>query len=117
VITRLRKALIGMTDDDHSICRIAAEHGIFCGGFQRLSDAELRKRYHWLSRKDPSAPRPQLEELANSWELARQIVREKDLACDVQTIEHDTCLGWDEFSNEELARFHSEILGEEILVT
>ena len=113
MINRLREALIGLTDDDHSICKIAAEHGIFCGGFQRLSDAELRKRYHWLVRKDPSAPRPNIEQLANSWELDRLVVHDMPLSCDAQQIEHDTCHGWDEFSNEDLTCFHSEILGED----
>ncbi len=93
VINRLREALIGLTDDDHSICKIAAEHGIFCGGFQRLSDAELRERYHWLVRKDPSAPRPEIERLANAWEMARQVVHDKPLASDVHRSSTNTCLG------------------------
>ena len=116
-INQLREALVGMTDDDHSMCEIAAEKGIFCGGFKRYSDTELRERYGWLARKNPDAPREVVEDLANRWQLARQEFRDRNLACDVQTIEHHTCGGWDEFSNDELATFYRELLGKEVVVT
>jgi len=116
-INRLREALLELTDDDHSICRIAAEKGIFCGGFKRYSDAELRERYDWLARKYPAASRDEIEHLANQWQLGRQIFEDQAFACDVQEIEHHTCGGWSDFSNEDLAKFCQEILGAEVEIT
>lgn len=116
-INRLREALLELTDDDHSICRIAAEKEIFCGGFRRYSDAELRERYDWLARKYPAASREELEHLANQWQLGRQIFEDRAFACDVQQIEHHTCNGWADFSNEDLARFCRELLGADVVVT
>jgi hypothetical protein len=34
-IARLREALVKLTDDDHSLCQVAGERGIFCHGFRR----------------------------------------------------------------------------------
>lgn len=116
-ITKLRNHLVSLTDDDHSICAVAARKGIFCHGFARWNDAELRKRFAGLVKLRPDVNRWQLENLGNTWELARQVVNRVSLACDAQTVEHDTCRGWDEFSNDELARFCSELLGLNCAVT
>lgn len=110
-IRRLRDHLVKLTDDDHSICEVAASKGIFCGGFKRWTDAELKEHFAGLLKRRPNLTRAQLEELANTWELARQIVDNVNFACDVQTLEHDTCTGWDEFTNEQLARFCVDLLG------
>lgn len=116
-IGRLRHYLISLTDDEHSICQVAAKKGIFCHGFARWNDAELKSRFASLSTKRPGMNRWQLEELANRWELARQMVDRVGLACDAQTIEHDTCRGWDDFSNDDLARFCSDLLALDVVVT
>lgn len=116
-IAQIRSALLQLTDDEHSACQIAAQKGIFCGGFRRYTDEEIRTRYDWLVRKNPSMPREDLEELANRWQLARQIVNNVGCACDAQTMEEDTCRGWTDFSNEELSRFCREILNIDVAVT
>ncbi len=115
-INRLRQALLTLTDDDHSICRIAAAKNFFCGGFRRFSDTELRERYDWLAYRYPAASRHQIEELANRWQLARQVIEGLPLACDVQQMEHDSCGGWDDFSNQDLSTFCHQILGESLIV-
>jgi hypothetical protein len=115
-ITRLRSALVALTDDGNSICKVAAERGLFCRGFRRYSDEELRNRYGWIARRHPAASRAELEDLANRWQLARQVFDGTQLACDAQSEEHDTCNGWDDFSNQELSGFMLEILGEEVAV-
>lgn len=115
-IRRLRDVLVLMTDEDHSICRIAAERGIFCRGFKRYDDDELRQRYAWLVNRDPNIGRNRLEDLADRWQLARQVFDDVPIACDAQQIEHDTCGGWDEFSDEDLARFCRELLHENVIV-
>jgi hypothetical protein len=116
-VGRLRYELKRLTDDEHSMCQVAAKKGIFCHGFARFSDEELRKRFAGIVRSRPKVNRWQLEELANRWELARQIVQGVALACDAQTRDHDTCRGWDDFSNEEIARFCSDLLGLDVVVS
>jgi hypothetical protein len=112
----LRSEFLKLVDDEKSICKVAAERGIFCKGFQRYSDFELRKRYRWIARKDRRYTREEIEDLANRWQLARQDVDELPLACDVQQAEHDSCRGWDDFSNEELAKFLYQMTGRNIAV-
>ena len=112
----LRTELLKLVDDENSICKVAAEKGIFCNGFKRYSDFELRKRYRWIARKDRRYTREEIEDLANRWQLARQDVDELPLACDVQQHEHDACRGWDDFSNEELAKSLGQLTGRVVAV-
>jgi hypothetical protein len=115
-IELVRSELLKQVDDETCICKAAAEQKIFCRGFARYGDREFRARYSWLVTKRPDATRPELEELANEWQLARQDVRQTRLACDVQQAEHDSCRGWDDFSNEDLSRFVSELMGKSLVV-
>ena len=116
MIALLRAELVKLTDEDNSICKVASERCIFCKGFHRNSDGGLRRCYSWLDKRRPGMSREELEDLANRWQLARQIVDELPLACDVQQKEHDSCRGWDDFSNEELARFFTELIGRSLIV-
>ena len=109
-IRRLREALVAMTDDEHSMCKVASQKGIYCHGFRRLTDEQFRERYDWLVKRNPKASRQEIEILANRWQLARQIVDRVPISCDAQLKEHDTCDGWNEFTNEEIERFCREIL-------
>lgn len=111
LVERLRLALAELTDEETSICKAAAEHGVFCRGFARCGDQELRRKYDWIVRKRPGMSREELEQVANDWQLAQQAVHELGFACDVQTRLHDTCGGWDDFTNEDLARFYGELTG------
>lgn len=115
-IRRLRSVLVLYSDREHSACRVAAEKGIFCRGFSRYTEEELRKKYPWLVNRQPSISRRELEEAANRWQLARQTFTGIPLACDVQTLERDTCDGWDEFTNAQLARFCRDLLHERVVV-
>ena len=99
---------------DMSICRLAAQTGVFCKGFRRYTDAELRERYGWIAKKNPDASRAEMEELADRWQLAREEVLGAKTSCDVQQLEHDTCGGWDDFSDEDLAKFLRELTGRTI---
>jgi len=116
-IRKLREFLLSLTDDDHSVCEVAARKGIFCKGFSRWSDAELKQHFAGLAKRRPNLNRWQLEALANKWELARQIVDHVPIACDAQTVEHDTCGGWDDFKNDDLAGYCHDLLGWEVKVT
>lgn len=112
----LRRHLLQLTDAEHSICLVASEHGIFCGGFRRFPDVEFQERFHGLVSRREGLTRSQQEYLANTWQLARQILQNVGLACDAQTQAHDTCGGWDDFSNEDLARFLRELLAADVTV-
>ena len=116
-IRMLRDSFLARTDQEHSMCDVASREKIFCGGFRAWSDEELRKRYATLEARRPGLPRVAFEELANKWQLGRQIVQGSPLACDAQTKEHATCRGWDAFSNADLERFCAEVLGETLAVT
>jgi len=113
-IQELRAKLVSMTDDKTSMCSVAAEQGIFCRGFKQYSDEQLREKFDWIVRRNPSLNRKDLERMANLWQISRQVMDGVPFACDAQTIEHDTCLGWDSFSNEALQKHFREILHEEV---
>ena len=115
-VSQIRESLEMLTDEETSICKVAAEHGIFCHGFKRYTDNELRRRYGWIVRKRPEMTREELEEIANNWQLAQQQVHDTDFACDVQTKLHDTCCGWDDFTNEELEGVYQQVIGREVRV-
>ena len=116
LIDVLRQELLKQADG-RSICRLAAEDGILCGGFLRFSSAELRKRFPWLVRKRPAATRSEIEGLGDVWQLARQEVLDVPTACDVQGQEHDLCNGWDDFSDDELSAFYQELMGKAVRIT
>ncbi|HUP46857.1 MAG TPA: hypothetical protein VM779_15225 [Thermoanaerobaculia bacterium] len=116
-IARLRRELTELTDIENSVCKVAAERGVFCGGFRQFSDAELREKYDWIVAKNPAMSRADLERIANDWQLAQQDVRDLPIACDVQARVHDTCRGWDDFTNEKLALFFQQLTGQEIVIS
>ncbi len=116
-IGRLRLELIHLTGPGKSACQVAAEKKIFCGGFGRYSDKQLRSRYESLVAADPSLSRASLEEKANEWQLQRQRDCSTLLSCDAQWQRYETCHGWDDFTNDELAHFCFELLGQRLEVS
>lgn len=114
----LRKAIEGLQDDEHSICQIAAQRSLYCGGFAQWSFTDLRRRYPQILRSRPQLTRQRLEELANRWQLARQTATGEPTACDVQQKERcfPQCRGWDDFSNSALETFHQELCGESVAI-
>ena len=112
----LREELSRRANGEMSICTLAAQTGMFCRGFRRFSDAELKERYGWISAKYPNVPRAELEDIADRWQMARQEVFDLPTSCDVQVLDGDSCHGWDDFSDEELATFIREITGRNIIV-
>ena len=116
-IRSLREFLMTLTDEDHSMCRVATDRGIFCQGFRKLDDKELKAHFAGIVERRPGVNRWQLEALGNQWELARQTVNQLPLACDVEQKEHGACGGWDDLGNEDLTRYCAELLGQDVLVT
>jgi len=117
VIAALRDELARRAGTDMSICKLASQTGVFCKGFRRFTDEELKERYAWIAEKSPDAPRAELEEVADRWQLARQDVLGAITSCDVQQLEHDSCGGWDDFSNEDLALFLRQLNGRNVTVS
>jgi hypothetical protein len=113
-VADIRESLLRLVDDDHSMCEVAAQKGIHCHGFSQWSFEDLKKCYGWIADRRPHVTRSELEHLANAWQLARQQVFDTRLSCDTQSVEHDTCLGFDGWSDALLARFHAEICGEPV---
>lgn len=117
LIAALREELSRRAKGDMSICKLAAQTGVFCRGFRRFSDDELKARFGWIAKKNPEATRPELEELADRWQMARQDVLGALTSCDVQQLEHDSCGGWDDFSNDDLSAFIRELTGRKVVVS
>jgi hypothetical protein len=113
-ILHLRAELLAMTDDEHSLCQVAAQRRIFCRGFRRWNEAEFDRRWKRYIGRSTHLSRAQMEEFANLWELAEQIRKRVSLACDAQTAACGPCRGWNEFSNAELARFCNDVLGKNV---
>ncbi len=116
-IGKLRHHLLRLTDEEHSICQVASALGIFCPGFRRWHDNEFHRRWKEVLGASSHLTRAQMEELANVWQLAEQIRHGVALACDAQTITHGACRGWNEFSNDAIAQFCSDIFGRNVTIT
>lgn len=113
-IARLREALIKLTDDERSMCQVAAERGIFCHGFRRWNALEFDRHWRNSIGRSTHLSRAQMEEFANLWQLTDQIRTGVAFACDLQAVERGACRGWAEFSNADLSRFCCDILGQDI---
>jgi hypothetical protein len=107
----LRLSLQALCDDEHCACAADAHFGVFCQGFRHLSDAEFRKRFDWIARKRPKAPRAELERLVSLYHLGRQEATGSSICCDAETRDHCACDGWNMFDNRQLEAFCLEVAG------
>jgi len=110
-VGRIRIKMLELSESGKSACRIAAERNILCKGFHRDTDEQLRDRYEPYVGGIARLTRSDLERVANRWQLARQRTEDTALACDVQYRHYQTCRGWNDFSNEQLADFCVELTG------
>ena len=115
-VADIRKTLLAMVDDEHSMCQVAAEKRIYCHGFKQWSDSELFHRFRWIADRKGITSRPELEAAANRWHLQRQQALGLPISCDAQREDHDQCWGWDEFPHSEIERFYRELCGEDVRV-
>ena len=115
-IAALRLCLNRLSDVEHSTCQVAAERGIFCRGFRRWNDHEFHQRWKTVLGQSTHLTRPQIERLADLWQLSEQITQRVRVACDATSAAPRPCRGWEEFSNETLARLCAELLGREVVV-
>jgi hypothetical protein len=103
-------------EEENSLCRVAGEQGLFCFGFRRWNAAEFDRRWRDFIGRSTRLSRVQMEEFANVWQLTEQSRCNAALACDAAASGQGPCRGWNEFSNEELARFCCDPLGEDVEV-
>ena len=115
-IAALRRRLTALSDGEMSTCRMATERGIFCRGFKQWNDHEFHERWKAVLGESTHLARPQVERLADLWQLSVQIVEGVRVACDARSGRPRACRGWDEFSNEDLARFCRELLDQPVNV-
>jgi hypothetical protein len=116
-ISRLRRKLRELTGNNASVCQVAAERGILCHGFARYTDRELRETYARIIPRNRLMSREEIERAADIWQLERQTDVGTLVSCDTQQMFYDTCRGWADFSNAQLAQFCLELLGETIVVS
>ena len=115
-IGRLRRRLQDFADRDHCLCDIVGRLGIFCGGFKRLSDAELNAKFDWITCRHHGMPRQTLEELAARYYEGRLEATGATFCCDLETKEHGGCDGWNQFTGADLEKFHLALVGSPIKV-
>ncbi len=115
-IDRLRAEFQQLCGDSRSMCRVAAERGIFCRGFGRWPEREFHERWKGLLGVSTHLTRVQIERLADIWQLSEQVRHHVSLACDAQALCPGACRGWNEFSNADLGRFCKESLGRSVVV-
>jgi hypothetical protein len=115
-IDEIRKILKALPQDDVCACAITARYGIFCQGFARYSDDELKSRFAWIARPRPKASRAELERLASAYHLGRQEVTGAELCCDLETREHCGCDGWNTFDNHALEDLYSNLTGRRVRI-
>ena len=83
--------------------------------FLTIKGAELDRAKRLVNTQAIS--REELERAANRWQLDRQLDVGTLVSCDTQQMFYETCRGWKDFSNAQLAQFCLELLGEEVIVT
>ena len=115
-ISHLRPYLARLNDEENSLCRVAAEKGIFCRGFRRWNVPEFDRQWRDFIGRSTHLSRPQMEEYANLWQLTEQVASSATLACDAAAAVRGPCGGWREFSNEVIAQFCTDLLGESVEV-
>jgi hypothetical protein len=115
-IERIRGALLARAGEEECACCVAARFGVFCRGFQSLSDRDFRRRFDWIARSRPQATRAELEHVVGLYHLGRQEVTGAALCCDVETREHCVCDGWNRFDNAALEKFCLELTGRSVRI-
>ena len=117
-LDRIRAFLVAKRREDEITCQTAARLGIFCRGYDKWTTSQLREQYPWLAQRLPAdTPREELLKLIVAWDNARMLVHRVGTTCDAKTIDHDGCLGFDRFGNEQLKRLFPQLFLPEDQIT
>lgn len=109
-LKKIRQFLVAQTKPDETTCEAAARLGIFCRGYDQWSREQLAAMYPWLAKRaGPDASREELLRLVIAWDGARQLVHKTSTTCDAHMIDHESCLGFDRFSNAQLLKMFPQL--------
>ncbi len=107
---KIRDFLAANRREDETTCQTVGRLGIFCQGYNQWDDQQLREQYPWLAEKvSPETTREEFLKLIVAWDGARALVHKVETTCDVHMIDHDGCLGFDRFSNDELKQMFPQL--------
>lgn len=113
-LKRIREFLAEKRKNEETTCQTAARLGIFCRGYNQWTVKSLRELYPWLAKKLPKeATREEMLKLIVAWDNARTLALNMPTTCDMHMADHDGCLGWDRFNNENLKRMFPQIFKSE----
>jgi hypothetical protein len=116
-VQKIRLKLLELTEGGKkTVCEVATAKNVFCRGFSRYTDPELKRTFSQVLQKDPHMTREQLEKGAAASQLGQQRAGNWLLTCDMQYARYETCRAWDDFTNAELAHFCEELLSERVEV-
>ena len=117
-LQRIREFLVVKRREDETTCQTAARLGIFCQGYDKWPTDQLREQYPWLAQRLPATtPREELLKLIVAWDGARMLVHRVSTTCDAKAIDHDGCLGFDRFGNDQLKRLFPQLFNPEDSIT
>ena len=108
-IAELRLRLEALADGERSLCAIVGERGIFCRGFRQWNDHEFHHRWKAVFGSSTHLSRPEIERLADLWQLTEQLACGAAVPCDIRSAGPTACAGWREFADTELERFCTEL--------
>lgn len=110
-LQRIREFLVSNQREDETTCQAAARMGVFCHGYDRWTVEQLRHLYPWLAKKMPEeTPREEFLKLIVAWDGARQLAHKgAATTCDVKALDHEGCLGFDRFGNDQLKRMFPQL--------
>ena len=117
-LKRIREFLAASTRPDETTCQAAARLGVFCHGYDQWNIKQLRDFYPWLAKKMPAdTPREEFLKLIVAWDGARMLARKSPTTCDVKALDHEGCLGFDRFTNQQLKQMFPQLFRPEDDVT
>jgi len=116
-LNKIRGYLVDNTRADETTCQAAARLGVFCHGYDQWTVEELRQLYPWLAKKAPNATRGQFLQLVMAWDGARTLARKMPTTCDVKVFDHEGCLGFDRYTNQQLKQMFPQLFTGEDEIT
>ena len=117
-LQRIRQFLAANTRDEETTCQAAARLGIFCRGFDQWDVEHLRTLYPWLAKKMPAnTSKAEFLKLVVAWDNARALVHKAPTTCDALAIDHDACLGFDRFANDQLQQMFPQLFASDDSIT
>lgn len=116
-LNKIRGYLVDNTRADETTCQAAARLGVFCHGYDQWTVEDLRQLYPWLAKKAPNATRGQFLQLVMAWDGARTLARKMPTTCDVKVFDHEGCLGFDRYTNQQLKQMFPQLFTGEDEIT